>query len=219
MNERSSEFLALKRDFYGGSASPNINSKEEAHRAELEFYQNAQAQGKNFFDALSSSIVAYRFNLVLGDGNNQTYTNAQLRSGVSVFSPSIGDTILNVLVNVKDSFNGDTGYLDIGTFIGDETTGIFANKSSYGVIAVDTITYSDNGTTGLGFYNAAADFDAATTEGSSGQSNIFQITDIHPIKVVVSANGVKNGTQCNFTSGSADIIFIVLKNSAIVDLN
>lgn len=220
MNERSAEFLALKRDFYGGSVSPNINSKEEAHRAELEFYQYAQNQGKTFTNVVNSaggSIIPYRFNIVLGDGSNETFTNEQLANGVDIYTPTIGDIILNILVRVKSGFT-EPGNADIGTFIGSDTQGLFKNWAN-GEIFLPDATLSDSGTTGLALQSFSYDFDSATGEGGLAKSNIIYIIDDYPIKFLLTENGQKGGNQVNNTDGEVEIILLILKNNSIIDLN
>lgn len=228
MNERSAEFLSLKRRFYGGDESDNLNSKEEAFRAEKEFYEFAQNEEVTFIDVLSGSkpsgagtgsgaIKAYKATINVGDGTLGTITNNQLADGLEIYTPTIGDIILNILVVVKNGFDDSTGYFDIGTYHGGATTGIWENWTA-GQQLIEGGNIVDTGNPGLGFQTGPYDFDSSTDEGSSGKSGIIHVLQNHPIQLVISQNGSIGGLASSFTSGTLEIIFIVLKGSEIINL-
>lgn len=140
-----------------------------------------------------------------------TYQTAGLASGVTIYTPAVGDVIYDVAVAVTTAFNGTTPKLDVGTFNGG-TDGLFKNLAT---AAVDgTKVYADvTHNAGLGTPNSALWLSTAIVQGNSAslstlKSNEIVVSAANPLLVVASQDGTKGGTAITSSAGAATILVL-----------
>ena len=139
-----------------------------------------------------------------------TFSTSGLASGVTLYTPAVGDIILDVGVVITTAFDGTTPKLDVGTFTGN--TGLFDQLAG---AAVDgTKVYADvTDNTGFGIANSHLWLSSAVISvGTAGTAAINswqgRISAANPLKVVASQNGQKGGTAITSTHGAAQIIVV-----------
>lgn len=135
-----------------------------------------------------------------------TFATAGLDTGVSVYTPAIGEVLLDAWIRVVVAFDGTTPKADIGTFVGGND-GLFAAAADPVVLSAVDVAY---GGTGL------AGGDGATTASLAGQSAVgatdrvvpATFTAVNTLKLVVSQTGAKGGTAIGGTAGSG-LLYLV----------
>ena len=135
---------------------------------------------------------------------NFSYATAGLASGVTIYTPNIGDVIYDVGICVTTAFNGTTPLLDVGTFNGGNV-GLFGELAGAGVDGTKLYAaVTDNA--GLSVPNTASWLQAAVgSVGAAGtaayHSTPIIVTAANPLLLVVSQNGQKGGTATGATAG------------------
>lgn len=139
------------------------------------------------------------------------YNTANLTSGVTVYTPTVGDLLLDAWVEVDTAWNGSNPNFDFGTFT-TNTSGLFANTSS--IINLSNADETINNNAGLLTGNGQTDLmqrviSAATVSGG-GFTRVLPLkfTANNPIKIVVSQNGAIGGASPGASQGSA-VLYLV----------
>lgn len=137
-----------------------------------------------------------------------TFATASLSSGVTIYTPAVGDVIYDIGIGISTAFDGTTPKLDVGTFNGGNN-GLFKTLAQN---AVDgTKVYADaTSNAGLGVPNAALWLSTAIVQGNSASlsslaSNEIVVSAANPLLVVASQTGAKGGTAITSTHGIATI--------------
>lgn len=132
-----------------------------------------------------------------------SHSTAGLAAGVTVYTPAIGDVILDVGVAITTAFDGTTPKLDVGTFSG--TAGLFATLGG-GVIDGTKLYAAVTDNTGLTSPNTPLWL--STSVGSAGaagsaayNSSQLIVTAANPLLLVASQDGAKGGTAIDSTVG------------------
>lgn len=139
-----------------------------------------------------------------------TFQTAGLATGVTLYTPAVGDYIYDIGVVITTAFNGTTPKIDVGTFT--STTGLFAQTASAAIDA--TKLYADvTSNTGLSVPNFHLWLSSGVIEkGRAGASVIpswqVRVTAASPLKVVASQNGQINGTAIDSSAGVAKIVVV-----------
>lgn len=140
-----------------------------------------------------------------------TFATAGLASGVTIYTPAVGDVIYDIGVGITTAFDGTTPKLDVGTFNGG-TDGLFKNLAT---AAVDgTKVYADvTHNAGLGTPNSVLWLnDAVASHASAGTAAfnppIMIVSAANPLLVVASQDGTKGGTAITSTHGVASIFVL-----------
>lgn len=141
-----------------------------------------------------------------------TYQTAGLATGVTIFTPTVGQIIYDIGVSITTAFNGTTPKLDVGTFNGGNV-GLFGELAG---AAVDgTKLYADvTDNAGLAAPNTAAWLQAAVgSVGSAGTaayvSTPLLVTAANPFLLVASQSGQKGGTAISSSAG-AGTLYVLL---------
>ena len=140
-----------------------------------------------------------------------TYTTAGLATGVTIYTPTVGEVIYDIGVCITTAFDGTTPKLDVGTFTGND--GLF--KTVAGAVLDGTKLYAAvTSNAGLTVPNAAQWLQAATgsagaAAGAAYVSAHMIVTVANPIKLVASQSGAKGGTAINSTVG-AGTVYVLL---------
>ena len=140
-----------------------------------------------------------------------TFATAGLAAGVALYTPAVGDVILDVGVVITTAFDGTTPKIDVGTFNGGNV-GLFGELTAGAIDA--TKVYADvTDNAGLAVANAALWLSAAViTVGTAGTAAIhswqLRCSAANPVLVVASQNGQKGGTAISSTHGVASIVVV-----------
>ena len=137
-----------------------------------------------------------------------TFATASLNTGVTIYTPAVGDVIYDVGIGISTAFDGTTPKLDVGTFNGGNN-GLFKTLAQNPVDG--TKVYADAASNaGLGVPNSALWLSTAIVAGNSAslstlQSNEIVVSAANPLLVVASQTGAKSGTAITSTHGVATI--------------
>lgn len=145
-----------------------------------------------------------------------THATANLNAGVAVYTPTVGDVLLDAWIEIDTEWNA-LSVFDFGTFNGGNS-GVFAAVSQGGV----TLPGLNTGADGAIPDNAGllgANIGGATLAGAWGLSYYtidaggiahwqIKFTAANPLLVVVSQNGAKGGTASTATAGSSSLYLV-----------
>lgn len=133
------------------------------------------------------------------------YNTPNLNDGITLFTPAVGDVLLDAWFVVTEAFNGTTPQADIGTFDG-ATTGLFrldgngayldtAGDEPYGAgMLVVEGAYLSLSVIGVGPFHVAWQ---------------VKFTATTPLKLVASQDGSAGGTAVGGTTGAATLYVVV----------
>jgi hypothetical protein len=136
------------------------------------------------------------------------YNTASILTGAALYTPTVGDILLDGWIEVDTAWNGTTPKADFGTFTG--TTGLLhaANASSVTNLLVADAADSSN----AGFIIAgggAAKISLAQAGAYGGPARYFgKFTVANPIKVCVSQTGANGGADPGASQGAAVLYLI-----------
>lgn len=116
---------------------------------------------------------------------------ADLATGVPVYTPTVGDVLMDAWVTVVVPWDGTTPQCDVGLFTGGQTAGLFGNLGN-------VIDMTGPATTIVGF-TVANTTDLLVV--STGFRPEFATVD--PLCVCVSQNGTSGGGDPGSTAGTA----------------
>lgn len=139
-----------------------------------------------------------------------SFDTPDLLTGAEIYTPTVGDILLDAWLEIVEVWDGTTPKADIGLFNGppEEAFGLFAVTAGTG--GVLDLTLSDQEDPGNVGY--LMNFSVSDLAGSSANNSIrvapgkFTTTD--PIKVIATTNGRLDGEDPESTQGSA-ILYLV----------
>ena len=143
-------------------------------------------------------------------------SSAALAAGATVYTPTIGQSLIDAWFEVDAPFDGTTPLADIGTFVGGGT-GLF---SLFGVAAVDMtqgdVAASENaglqvsavGTNDL-LQNVISSWYSQLGTPPAVRTVPLKFTAMNPLQVAVSQDGTKGGAAIDSTQGAAVLHLIV----------
>jgi len=152
-----------------------------------------------------------------GGGGSQTvvrgplsfaFNTAGLANGVTVYTPTVNDLLLDAWIEIDTAFDGTTPKGDIGTFVG-TTSGLFASVS-----ALVDISHADVETAGTGVRvnlvtSAAMSLVMAPLVfGSAARPAPARFTATNPLLLVVSQDGTKGGAAIGGTAGAGRLYIV-----------
>lgn len=135
------------------------------------------------------------------------------RQQVTLYEPNVGDTILDIWVELLESWDGVAPSGDVGTFVNSEI-GLF----SYGA-TLDMFAEADGeGNQGYGgdgiISGLSPSARALSTSWLDGSSLVrvapFRMTEAYPLKMFVTSSGSTDGDDPGSTQGSAIVHLLVL---------
>lgn len=130
------------------------------------------------------------------------YNTPGILTGAALYTPTVGDILLDAWIEIDTAWDGTTPHGDFGTFVTSHT-GIYG----YGSTARDMTSAVANIDTGLeipSFQNVMMSY----LLSNGGDGGVVKFTTTDPIKVVVSQNGANNGADPGSTQGEA-VLYLV----------
>ena len=140
------------------------------------------------------------------------FNTAGLTAGVTLFTPAVGDILLDAWIEVDTAFDGTTPLADVGTFVG-TNNGLFATCAASGLPVDLSVADSETGGTGY-LWNAATSFAnlplGGMAFGNSGSNRVApgKFSAANPLKLVVSQTGAKGGTAIGGAAGAARVYVV-----------
>ncbi len=134
-----------------------------------------------------------------------------LNTGLTIYTPAIGDVIYDCGVFITTAFNGTTPKADIGTFSGG-TDGLFKVLAGavIDITAVDADVTTNAGvqsSAALRWLQAAVGSPAADA-GAAYLDSQLRVTAANPLLIVANQTGAKSGTAVGGTTG-AGIAYVI----------
>jgi len=133
------------------------------------------------------------------------FDDAGLEDGLTFYTPTVGDILLEVFVSVDTSFDGMNPFVDVGTGVG-TAYGLFSQFEG-----VPSLLSVDEESAGTGIQigmtgNSSSLLASGGYDGSGRPEGI--ITAANPLKVWVSQNGQKGGAAIGGTTGAARLYIV-----------
>jgi len=137
-----------------------------------------------------------------------THSTAGLTSGVTLYTPAIGDVIYDIGVSVVAAFNGTTPKADVGTFSGGNS-GLF-DELAGAVIDLTAIDAAATDNAGLSLVGGPNWLQAAVGSAGAGAGATYVPTPIivtaaNPLLLVVNQTGAKGGSAVGGTTGAGAV--------------
>lgn len=134
-----------------------------------------------------------------------TFATANLAAGVAVYTPTVADLLLDVLVVVDTVWDGTTPLLDVGTAVG-TTNGILNFYG--GAVQMDIAPDDETPGTGILFSSTPG----TSLVASAAESGWFRaagiVTAVNPLKVWVSQDGSAGGADPGASQGAARLYVV-----------
>ncbi len=130
-----------------------------------------------------------------------TFATVGLAAGVTVYTPTIGDILLDAWISVLVAFDGTTPKADLGS-------GVAVNVGLFSGDAVIDLTVADAATYGTGLLTSTENGLAAASGNSSKRIVPSKFTSADPILVWASQNGQQGGTALDSAAGSAQVYIV-----------
>ncbi len=133
------------------------------------------------------------------------FGTAGLNTGLTIYTPAIGDVIYDCGVFITTAFNGTTPKADIGTFSGGND-GFFKTLATavVDITAVDDAVASNAGiqSSATGRWLQAAVGSIGADAGAAYVDSQLRVTAANPILIVANQTGAKSGTAVGGTTGA-----------------
>lgn len=142
------------------------------------------------------------------------FDSPNILTGHAVYTPTVGDILLDAWIEIDTAWNGTTPLGDFGEFVG-TAQGLFAGGN--GPTGLTTMSGPDTNLVGVGYLagNNGESLAALSAAGSAGfRVAPGKFTTVDPIKVVVSQDGTNTGADPGSTQGSA-VLYLVTATPAI----
>lgn len=136
---------------------------------------------------------------------NFAFDTAGLTTGVTLWTPSVGTLIYDILFSVTTAFDGTTPKADIGTFVGGNA-GLFSELGGAGVI--DLTSANAAVTDNAGAAVIPLDNSLLVNTIQTPLPSVLTITDSNPLLLVVSQDGTKGGTATGATAGAGAVYIL-----------
>lgn len=140
---------------------------------------------------------------------NFAFNTPGLTTGLTVFTPTAGDILVDCWLEIDTAFNGTTPKVDVGDFVS-ANTGWFAQAASAldatvadatatsGPLLVDQMTNSGHNSS----------LRAAGDTNSKDRSLPGKFANANPVKLVLTQNGQKGGVATGATQGAGTVFFL-----------
>ena len=140
------------------------------------------------------------------------YNSANLRTGITIFTPAIGDVLLDALIQIDTAFDGTTPATDIAqwTLLANGSGGWFGAAGSGGVSLVGL---ADKSYQGDQFISGDDDATQSLSQRSSDGARIVPgyFASVDPVQIIVTQDGLKNGAAIGGTAGQLHVYLVVAK--------
>lgn len=187
-------FSAVKAVVNGALADDNINANAAIDPSKIDF---ANASGV--------PIVRGPFSFA--------YNTASLTSGVTVYTPTVNDILIDAWFEITTAFDGTTPKADIGSFSG-TTAGLFA--AAAGAVDLSSVDSTTLGGDGISVNNTIT---VSSLLAASGYNNTrispSRFTAATAIKLVVSQDGLSGGAAIGGTAGAGKLYLVTVTPVAL----
>ncbi len=138
------------------------------------------------------------------------YNTANILTGHTVYTPTVGDVLLDAWVEILTAWNGTTPKGDVGTFAGfDAPSGWFAVDGSGAIDMTGADTNNmDDLNSQVGSPTSLLS-DSVNQGGTQGRQVPAKFIATNPIKVCVSQNGTNTGANPSPSQGSAVLYLMI----------
>lgn len=143
------------------------------------------------------------------------FNTPSILTGATLYTPTVGDVLLNAWIEIVTVWNGTTPQADIGTFVG-VSFGLFGENNK--ALPLDAAVDSDGAGTGVliqgSNYTTGGLTDLATNNieiasaVNSARIAPAKFTAANPMKVCVSQDGTNTGADPGSTTG-AGVVYLV----------
>lgn len=134
-----------------------------------------------------------------------------LLTGHTVYTPRVGDVLLDAWIEVDTAWDGTTPLCDIGTFVGGPD-GVLGSIGAATIWPLDQLTWGPNASWGHGISAPVHNGFDSVSQAQLQTPNIMAvpatIAVANPIKVVVSQDGTNTGGDPGSAQGSA-VLYLV----------
>lgn len=134
------------------------------------------------------------------------FDTPNLLTGTEVFTPEVGDVLLDFWFEIATPWNGTTPTADVGMFNG-ETNGFLINTGVAFDLSTDADADYGGYLQGQGLGGQLAINGLNFPDGPAYRT-IMRFTEANPVKLVVSQNGHNNGANPGSTAGAATLYLI-----------
>ncbi len=146
------------------------------------------------------------------------FNTASINSGVTIYTPTVGDILLEAWIELTTSFNGTTPKGDIGTFVG-TSSGLWKNSLFAGLPfdLTSTAAAEAAGTGVLVGQSAAFTLDPLSVAAQGDRRNYIpaRFTATNPLKIVVSQDGLAGGAAVGGSAGAGNIYIVTATPRAL----
>lgn len=128
------------------------------------------------------------------------HTTAGLATGAALYTPTIGDQLIQAWVEFDTAFDGTTPKADFGAFIGGSTSGLAAKYASVldATVVSPAVTNNTN----------------VVSHASVGLPIGLEFATADPIKVIINQTGAVGGAASSPTVGSGQLYLLVATPAA-----
>lgn len=146
------------------------------------------------------------------------FDTPNLNTGIEVYTPAVGEMLLNVSWLVTEAFDGTTPKGDVGTFIYTEYQGSTPTTPNQGLISLVIgggidLSYADGESEGFhaGMFNdISGDRDFAQLCAQNNYAAVpTRFIATNPLKLVVSQTGFKGGDPIGGSAGAASLYLLI----------
>lgn len=142
-----------------------------------------------------------------------THLTPGLAAGVAMFTPKIGDVIVDAWIVTDIAFDGTTPKVDFGTFNGGNA-GLFAYFLGSGpTLAAVDVAVTDNAGILAGAHVTEMSLSSALIAAELSDSDFgrwqLTVTAANPLLLVASQDGNKGGTALDSTVGAARLYVLM----------
>ncbi len=143
-----------------------------------------------------------------------SHATAGLDTGMLLWTPAVGDVLLDAWVEVDTGFDGTTPLADIGTFIAsNQGIWLWGDTSPVDLTAADTLTSIQSGDLLSSSTSSPANslYAALVVHSAALTSRLLpaKFTTANPLLLVASQDGTKGGTALDSTVGAGAVYLVV----------
>ncbi len=134
------------------------------------------------------------------------FNTASINAGVTVYTPVVGDILLDAWFEITTAFDGTTPKADIGSFSG-TTSGLF--DISGNAVPLGTADTTATGGAGISINVTSGTLSLLAQVGSSLKRTVpSRFTTTAPLKLVVSQTGLAGGTAIGGAAGAGKLYIV-----------
>lgn len=147
------------------------------------------------------------------------FNTSGINNGVTVYTPTVGDVLLDWFIIVDTAFDGTTPLADVGTFVG-TTQGLWAATDAPGSAFTLGTSGNELGGTGVlggpGISSPGQNALGVIGDGIANSEPVLPavFTAANPLKLVVSQDGLKGGSAIGGAAGAGRLYIVTATPAA-----